>query len=516
MKIVKRRLQRIVLRVATAAVSIASVASVASAVRGEAAATAIADVTGGELAGVVDHGVVAYKGIPYAAAPIGNLRWHAPAPVIPWSGVRNAADYGATCLQAELPRFVSASSRAATMNEDCLTLNVWTPVTRSAKLPVMVWLHGGGNRSGSGSVPFYDGTSFAEDGIVLVTLNYRLGIFGFFAHPALTAVAAGGEGANFGLLDQIAALRWVRANIAAFGGDPHDVTLFGESAGGEDTVTLASSSAAAEGLFRRAIAESASDLWARWPTLAEAEAQGTRVASALGLRSDATLAQLRAVDADALERAGAAERFGPIVDGRLIAVAPQTMLARGSRVPIVIGTNDGDGSILGDLSDPKSIFPALPPDDFAFVTGAYRQSGVTDETEIARTLFRDGAFAAPARWFAARTVRAGVPAYLYRFDYIASILASRRSAATHGSEVPFVFNTFPAPWFSAADRSVEASMHGCWVAFARTGTPVCPGAATWPPYDPGTGREMIFDAHPSARDLGDGPVLDALQKHLSG
>jgi para-nitrobenzyl esterase len=505
-------MQRIVLQIALAATSVAGVASVAQADP----AAAYASVAGGALAGVVDDGVAAYKGIPYAAAPTGNLRWRAPAPAVPWSGVRNAADYGASCLQSEVPRSVAPSSRAATMSEDCLTLNVWTPVVRSGKLPVMVWLHGGGNRSGSGSVSYYDGTSFAEDGIVLVTLNYRLGIFGFFAHPALTAAAAGGEGVNFGLLDQIAALRWVRANIAAFGGDPHDVTLFGESAGGQDTVTLASSSVAGEGLFRRAIAESAGDLWGRWPTLAEADAQGTRVASALGLPGDATLAQLRAVAADALERAGDARRFGPIVDGRLIAAAPQTAFARGSRVPIVIGTNGGDGSILGDVSDAKAVFPTLPPDDFAFVTGAYRQSGVTDDAEIARTLFRDGFFAAPARWFAARTVRAGVPAYLYRFDYIASILRTRRSAATHGSEVPFVFNTFPTLWFSAADRAVEASLHGCWVAFARTGTPVCPGLATWPPYDPRTARELIFDAQPSVRDPADGPVLDLLQKDLAG
>jgi para-nitrobenzyl esterase len=507
-------MRRIAFRIALA-IAVVSVASVARAAPAS-STVAYASVAGGEIAGVVDDGVVAYKGIPYAAPPTGALRWRAPAPAVPWSGVRNAADYGATCLQAEIPRSIAPSSRAATMSEDCLTLNVWTPVARSGKLPVMVWLHGGGNRSGSGSVSYYDGTSFAEDGIVLVTLNYRLGIFGFFAHPALAPAAAGGERANFGLLDQIAALRWVRANIAAFGGDPHDVTLFGESAGGEDTVALASSSAADEGLFRRAIAESASDLWARWPTLAEAEAQGTRVASALGLPGDAALAQLRAVAADALERAGGEERFGPVVDGHLIPAAPQTAFARGSRVPIVIGTNDGDGSILGDVSDATAVFPTLPPDDFALVTGAYRQSGVTDTTEIARTLFRDGSFGAPARWFAARTVRAGVPAYLYRFDYIATILSTRRTAATHGSEVPFVFNTFPTLWFSAADRAVEASLHGCWVAFARTGTPGCPGLATWPPYDPRNAREMIFDAHPSVRDPGDGAVLDVLQKDLAG
>ncbi|MBD5656108.1 MAG: carboxylesterase family protein, partial [Candidatus Eremiobacteraeota bacterium] len=231
----------------------------------------------GVLAGVASGPVVAYKGIPYAAPPVGERRWRPPAAARPWSGVRRAADYGASCIQANAPQYVEAGSRAATLSEDCLTLNVWTPVTRASALPVMVWLHGGANVAGAGSERFYDATAFARDGAIAVTLNYRLGLFGFFAHKTLTDEAGNGDTANFGLLDQISALRWVHANISAFGGDPADVTIFGESAGGEDALVLATS-AAATGLFRRAIGESASDIWEPLPTLAQASARGAKVA----------------------------------------------------------------------------------------------------------------------------------------------------------------------------------------------------------------------------------------------
>ena len=493
-------------------------------------ALAAADVTqvrveGGIVQGVmsppgaaVASGIVSFKGIPYAAPPVESLRWRAPQPPATWSGVRRADEYGASCPQEAPPRFV-ASQSALTMSEDCLTLNVWTPVMRDRPLPVMVWLHGGGNDAGTGSQTFYDGGAFARDGVVLVTLNYRLGLLGFFAHRSLRTGVPDGEFANYGLLDQIAALRWVRANIAAFGGDPGNVTLFGESAGAQDAILLASSEMA-RGLFRRAISESAPPLWDSLPALAQAQASSTAIARSLGLPgNDASAAQLRAVPVENLLALGGEAELGPIVDGSFIAAQPAVSLKLGLSVPVIIGTDEGDGSLIGEDADVASLFPGLSAGDLAFVRARYQArgvSGVKGNTAVARALGSAGFFAAPARWLATQTVNAGKPAYLYRFRYIASFFAGRRTTATHGSEIPFVFETFPPGILSETDRNVADVLHGCWVAFARTGKPDCPGAGPWQPFDPRSGQEMIFDAHSSVGDPGDNDILDLLQRDLLG
>ena len=424
----------------------------------------------GLVAGVVSDGVARYKGIPYAAPPVGERRWRAPAPPTAWSGVRTFDDYGSSCPQAGPPRRVPAGSRAESTSEDCLTLNIWTPVERATRLPVMVWLHGGGNVNGTGSQTFYDGSAFARDGVVLVTLNYRLGILGFFAHPALGGKQGDCRTGNFGLLDQIAALRWVQRNIAAFGGDPSNVTLFGESAGAEDALILASSDAA-KGLFGKVISESAGGLWARWPTLAQAQTQGAKVATALGSPgAGATAAQLRSLPIDRLAAVSDDDQIGPMLDGCVVQAPPAVALAHGARVPLIIGTNRDE--------------------DVAY-------------------------FTAPARWVAARTATAGTRAYLYRFDYVWSLLASRRPSATHGSEIPFVYDYYDADLFDDTDRKIAAALHGCWIAFAQTGTPACPGVAAWPAYDPHDRRVMVFDAHPSVRAPADSDAQDLLEPPMS-
>jgi para-nitrobenzyl esterase len=467
-------------------------------------------VASGDLAGRVRDGIATYLGVPYAAPPVGDLRWRAPAPAPAWTGVRDASDFGASCMQSELPSFTPPGSRAATMSEDCLTLNVWTQAAGPQRRPVMVWLHGGGNIAGSGSSTYSNGIAFARDGIVLVSLNYRLGVVGFFAHRALVAEAGAGDTANFGLLDQIAALRWVRANIAAFGGDPANVTLFGESAGGEDAVLLAASPAAT-GLFARAIAESPADMWFRRPSLVRAEERSAAIATGLGLSgASASATQLRALPATALAKVNYEEQLGPIVDGRVLTADIVTELAHGSRVPLVIGTNADDGSVIGDYNDMRILFDDVRAQDLAAVQARYRARGVP-EVAVAHRLFTDSHFEVPARWIAARTAAAGVPAYLYRFDYVASFLANRRPAASHGSEIPFVFASFPAQWLTATDTAVQEAMHGCWVAFARTGTPVCPSAPPWPAYDKHGGRVMDFASTPSVIDPGDDDVLDTLE-----
>src|SRR5579862_7656219 len=209
----------------------------------------------GALFGNVTDGVRSFKGVPYAAAPVGDLRWRAPRPPTHWSQPLHADDFAATCPQSP-PARVPPGSGAERSSEDCLTLNLWGPATTTKPAPVMVWIHGGGNTQGSGAGIYYDGTAFAHDGVLLVTINYRLGLLGFFVHPALTRKAAGGTTANFGLLDQLAALTWVHRNIASFGGDPANVTVFGESAGATDIVALLATPAS-KGLFQKAIVESA-------------------------------------------------------------------------------------------------------------------------------------------------------------------------------------------------------------------------------------------------------------------
>jgi para-nitrobenzyl esterase len=466
----------------------------------------------GTVAGIVNDGVVSFKGIPYAAPPVGVRRWRAPAAAMPWTGVLKADDFGPSCPQAAVNRFVPSGSRAATTSEDCLTLNVWAPVPRATPLPVMVWVHGGGNTSGAGADRFSDGSSFARDGVVLVSMNYRLGVLGFFAHPAIVRDAGNEPTGNFGLLDQIAALRWVRANIAAFGGDPDNVTIFGESAGGEDVVALSGMDDAAS-LFRRTIAQSAGALW-DWSTLPQAEAQSAKIATKLGLAGErATAAELRALPVNALAQLDDDDQVGPMADGKVMRAPPWVALAHGARVPLVIGTNEDDGSLAGTGTSIDQIDPRLSAADLALFRTREAARGVTSDDAVMQRLFGDAFFAAPSRWVAEHAT-AAAPAYLYRFDYVASFLAFRRPAASHGSEIPFVFETFPQTLLSDADRKVQSALHDCWIGFARTGTPSCTGVPAWPPYDPANRKIMVFDANPSVRDPGDTDVMDILERKL--
>ena len=247
----------------------------------------VAATDSGAVRGIVADGVASFKGIPYAAPPVGPLRWHSPVPVQPWTGTRDASGYGNDCVQGRFPGDIANTSQP--MSEDCLFLNVWTPrPAPGAKLAVMVYIHGGGYASGSGSSAILDGTRLAARGVVVVTLNYRLGRFGFFAHPALTREAGGGPTGNWGLMDQLAALKWVQHNIAAFGGDPAKVTIFGESAGGA-SVNRLMTSPAAKGLFVQGIAASGGGR-DHWPSLAEAETKGVAFASSgAGMKPNSSL-----------------------------------------------------------------------------------------------------------------------------------------------------------------------------------------------------------------------------------
>lgn len=433
-------------------------------------------VQGGVLVGAVEGGVKIFKGIPYAAPPLGPLRYALPQPILPWAGERAAAAFGSSCMQKAPLRNVAPDSPGAQVSEDCLTLNVWAPQA-AVKAPVMVWIHGGGNQSGSSAVKYYDGAAFARDGIVLVSLNYRLGKLGFEPHN--------GE-ANFGLWDQVAALKWLKKNIAAFGGDPGNVTVFGESAGGQDTLALMTASVA-RGLFQKAIVESAGGGWGPNPKVARQES------------------------------ADQAGEWGVVVDGHLLKEPPLSAFAGGRAVhiPLIIGTNSEEGSLLGLEPHSDGLFPKLSDGDLGLLKAVYGPQG-TDDENLARLVFRDGYFASEARWLAAKVSAEGSPAYLYRFNYVLSVLQKRRAGAFHGSEIPFVFDRLPEIPVSDDDMRVKRALHECWVAFARTGKPVCDEARDWPAFGPsGNGEWMVFDAHPSARALDDAGALDLLQCRLA-
>ncbi len=476
----------------------------------------------GPVRGVVDSGgVMSFKGIPFAAPPVGPLRWEPAVPATDWTGERDATAFGPGCLQrTKLSARETASSGAApaSVSEDCLTLNVWAPVKATKPLPVMVWIHGGGHTAGAASLSFYDGASFARDGVILVSLNYRLGLLGYFAHPALTKAA--GKTAplgSYGTTDQLEALRWVRRNIAAFGGDPKAVTVFGESAGAQSTLTLLATPAA-RGLFARAIVQSAY-IGGRFPSLAEAEATGAGVAAAVGLPgAAATVDQLRAVSGEALIAAQEKLPSGPVVDGRLLPVRPAIAIGRGDilHVPLMIGTNSDEGSLVA-ARDPASVLSEGSPDLVAFARTTYGAPAAKDSV-LARNLWRDVTFTAPARWVA-RKASAAQKVWLYHYDYTPERLRGVWTGVPHGYEVPFVFDSLGrsppfAGLLTAADKASITTTHSCWVSFAATGVPVCAGAPAWPAYSAAEDPVMDFGVADRVLTHRDAPILDAVEKRL--
>ena len=461
----------------------------------------------GLVEGRQEGGVVTFKAIPYAAPPLGPLRWKPPAPPARWSGLRPTTADGPACLQP-----VNADGRpngggyAGPVSEDCLTLNVWAPA-HAARAPVMVWIFGGGDVAGSDSIAPNDGRFFARDGVVLVAMNYRLGALGFFAHPALTKDAKPGEPlANYGLMDQIAALKWVKRNIAAFGGDPANVTIFGESAGGENVLTLMVTPAA-RGLFSKATVQSGGG-W--WPpvTLADAEKSGLALATKLGLGPEADASALRAAPADKLIASGG--QVGPIVDGRLVVETAAEGFAHGRQAPapLIIGSNTWEASLLPPAGYAAYLTAANPE-----VRAAYTDEA-GDSTKLAQDLFTDAVMGAPARWYASKaSAKAG--AWLYEFSYVRVVRRGKIPGANHTSENPYVFDTqMIVPNYSSEivdqDRAVAAFVHACWVSFAKTGKPTCQAdGRTWPTYDPKTDELMEFTDAPVIRQHYRKAQLDA-------
>jgi para-nitrobenzyl esterase len=489
---------------------------------------AVVRVDSGQLQGAVDDGVASYKGIPFAAPPVGELRWRPPQPAAQWTGVRQATEFGADCMQGRFgPPPAPGAPPVPAPSEDCLFLNVWRPASAEAgaKLPVMVWIYGGGFMFGSSAMPLTSGTQFAKQGVILVAANYRVGRFGFFAFPALSREHPEEPKGNYAYMDQIAALNWLQKNIAAFGGDPKNVTIFGFSAGGVSVHNLLTMPMA-RGLFQKAIVESGgsrdSVLTARpmskdgvdpnYPV--SAETIGINFARSMGIEGtdQAALAKLRALSAEQILR-GAPARPGvsipsyettPILDGKLITETAETAYKarRQPRVPLMLGSNSADTAGNRIKATTKEQFFARFGQWSAQAKAAYDPDGSTDLATLISRANDDFGQAEPAR-FAARAFAAiGSPVYLYRFSYVQTAMRERLRAGTpHGGEIAFVFGTLgtggfgpPPPPPTAEDQAVSRMAQSYWVNFARTGDPNGAGLPVWPRYDPS--KDLIFEFHP--------------------
>ena len=456
----------------------------------------------GRAAGVATGGVAAYLGMPYAAPPVGDLRWRPPRPAASWTGVRPAVAFAPACPQRGVSMPGEPPPRTA---EDCLYLNVWTPVSRSAKpLPVLVWIHGGGWTNGATSLPLYAGETLAAHGVVVVSVAYRLGPLGFLAHPELSREDGASSG-DYGLMDQIAALEWVRRDIAAFGGDPGRVTIAGQSAGAM-SISLLVASPAAKGLFHRAIAQSGGVFeplqLAPGYGLAAAERDGQAYARAHGAGS---IADLRALPVEAL-LAGAAPVSHPVVGARVLPLSPYEayVAGRANPVPVLLGWNAEEARSLTDLSgvraasfagDIAKAWGSLPPDLLAAYPFTDDASAATARVDFERDLRFGWDMWAWARLQA----RAGSPAYFYRFSRRPPFPPNGPQAgwgAAHFAELWYMFGRLDQePWaWTSQDRALSAAMLDYWTAFVRDGDPNGPGRPAWPAFVEASPRILDLNA----------------------
>lgn len=475
----------------------------------------------GALQGISEAGVSVYKGVPYAQPPVGPLRWRAPVPAEGWTSVRDAKAFGSACLQPPQAPNGLYSGGLAPMSEDCLSLNVWAP-TAAKKLPVMVWIHGGALLGGGSSEPLYDGAKLAKQGIVFVSINYRLGLLGYFAHPALSAESPQTLSGNYGLLDQIEALRWVRDNIAAFGGDPNQVTIAGESAGGLSAIALMTSPQA-KGLFRRAIVQSGympayRALHESTLGLPSAEAGGEALGAAAGAK---TAEQLRATDLVTLFKAGLATGWQPepVIDGAVLPRQLVETFARGeqAKVDVLAGFNEGE------IRSLLFLMPPAPATSEAYFVDVRKRFGVKADAYLAvypgtepradvMASIRDGLYGFAAQYLVRQQAAAGQGGYLYYFRHSTPAQKARDLAAFHASEIPYVFGqvgegaklgpNWPRPPLTSEETALSDAMLNYWVSFVRTGVPAAPGETAWPRFTAKERGYLDIDDRPvAARDL---------------
>ena len=480
------------------------------------AAAPLVESPAGTLRGEALEAVNAFRGIPYAQAPTGALRWRPPVAARPWSGVRDATRFGPACHQPpSRPESIYAPAQVPAMSEDCLSLNVWTPAEAGKAVepaPVFVWIHGGALSAGMASDPMYDGARLAAQGVVAVTINYRLGVLGYLAHPQLSEESDEGVSGNYGLLDQIQALRWVQENIAAFGGDPGNVTIAGESAGALSVMYLMAAPPA-HGLFHKAIAQSAYMI--STPALREtvhgtpsAEASGLALSRTVGVRG---LPRLRAMDAQALTVQAAVSGFMPLanVDGKVLPAQPVAVFDRGeqAKVPILAGFNEGE------IRSLRFLLPPQPADAAAYeaeigsrygeladaMLQRYPATGL-DEAMLATT--RDAMYGWTAERLVRRQTALGQPSFLYYFDHGYPDADAKGLHAFHAAEIPYALGTaagtpphWPAIPDTDAEKRLSTAMLGYWVSFARDGVPAAAGFPEWRAY--GDSRAyMAFDGEP--------------------
>lgn len=487
-------------------------------------------VEGGQVTGTPTvqwtPGVRLFRGIPYAAPPVGTLRWRPPQPVVPWQGVKRADDFSPACMQLPTDTEGNAWREGhVPVSEDCLYLNVWTPARSAAdRLPVMVWIHGGGNTRGAASENQYDGAYLAKKGVVFVSLNYRMNVFGFLAHPELTQESEHRASGNYALLDQIAALQWVQRNIARFGGDPASVTIFGHSAGASNVVSLVASPLA-KGLFRRALALSGTSLAVR-TTLAEAEKAGVTFGQTLGATTLAALRARSAADVLTAKR----PQMGPNVDGWVLPREVYSIFAAGQQagVPLVVGTVADDAPGAG-TAPTAAAAQANARDTYGDRADRYlKLYPATNDAEAARSAhaFRTNSALANARLLARlHSQTAHAPVYWYYFTHVSPIPAGEvwggRPApswgAYHGSELVYVFNAFPFqdwPW-RPVDLKLGETVSSMWVTFARTGSPNGSGLPAWPAFDAKSDVLMNFADAPKAQPAPHKAQIDFIDEWLA-
>jgi para-nitrobenzyl esterase len=464
-------------------------------------------VSGGMIRGsLAGYGGAVFKGIPFAQPPTGELRWREPMPARTWAGVRDATAFAAPCMQG-----------SGNSSEDCLYLNIWTPEwPAKSRKAVMVWFHGGGNFAGAATDPIFDGESLARHGVVLVTAQYRLGVFGFFAHPDLTRESPRHSSGNYGLLDQIEALRWVRDNIAKFGGDPGNVTIFGESAGSLD-VNVLMTSPLTRGLFHRVIGQSGPVVAP--PPLAEAEKKGEDLAIKLTAGDQPGLKGMRALSSAELQKAtGQGLSFlgpmlGVVVDGWVFPESPMKVFTAGKehRAALLLGSN------ARELQRP--FFPMSG----TLAQAITEQYGPLADRALALYSLNNGPEPQPdplfgavmAQWATDSQFRCGTVAELvwhtgagnsgYQFQFARATPGREAAGAAHGSEVAYVFGNLGraanSPKYDAIDQQVSAAMQTYWTNFARTGDPNGAGRPRWPKFDPAGRAYLEFtDAGPVVRE----------------